>query len=129
MENQKLSRREQREEIVKRLYEMDVNRDFSNVDSDYEFITEALDGVSMRLDRIDQIIEDNLKNWKLKRLTFIDRAIIRCAVYEMYYTKTPTEIIINEALNITRKYSDEGDNKMVGFVNKVLDNIKVYLKK
>lgn len=129
MENPKLNRREQREEIIKRLYEMDVNRDFSVVESEYEFIEETLEGVSIHLDKIDDIIAKNLTNWKISRLTFVDRAIIRCAVYEMYYSKTPTEIIINEALNITRKYSDEGDNKMVGFTNKVLDNIKVYLKK
>ena len=129
MENQKLSRREQREEIVKRLYEMDINRDFSEVESDYDYVTESLEGISNHLDKIDEIISLNLKKWTIQRLTYIDRAIVRCAVYEMYYKTTPTEIVINEALNITRKYSDEGDNKMVGFINKVLDNIKVYLKK
>jgi N utilization substance protein B len=129
MEKDKLSRREQREEIVKRLYEMDINRDFSNVDSEYEYVSETLDGVSSNLDYIDSIISKNLVNWRLQRLTFIDRAIIRCAVYEMEFLNTPSEIVINEALNITRKYSDEGDNKMVGFVNKVLDNIKKAQKK
>jgi len=129
MENTKLNRREQREEIIKRLYGMDINRDFSEVESEYEFIEETLDGISMHLDKVDEIISNNLKNWRISRLTYVDRAIMRCAVYEMYYTKTPTEIIINEALNITRKYSDEGDNKMVGFMNSVLDNIKKYLKK
>lgn len=129
MENKKMSRREQREEIIKRLYEMDINRDFSMCDSEYEFVEETLEGVSIHLDKIDDIISSNLKNWKISRLTAIDRAIMRNSVYEMYYTQTPTEIVINEALNLTRKYSDEGDDKMVGFMNKVLDNIKVYLKK
>jgi N utilization substance protein B len=108
---------------------MDINRDFSNVDSEYEYVSETLDGVSSNLDYIDSIISKNLVNWRLQRLTFIDRAIIRCAVYEMEFLNTPSEIVINEALNITRKYSDEGDNKMVGFVNKVLDNIKKAQKK
>lgn len=129
METTKMNRREQREEIIKRLYEMDINRDFSNVESEYEFIQETLEGVSDHLDKIDEMISNNLTNWRIGRLTYIDRAIMRCAVFEMYYTKTPSEIIINEALNITRKYSDEGDNKMVGFMNRVLDNIKKYLKK
>ena len=79
--------------------------------------------------KIDQIIVNNLVNWKINRLSYVDRAIIRFAVYELYYTQTPFEIVINEALNLTRKYSDEGDGKMVGFTNKVLDNIKVFLKK
>ncbi len=129
MEKTKWSRKEQREEIVKRLYQMDMLHDFSEYDSEYEYVSEALEAVCDHLDKIDEIISENLHNWKLTRLSFMDRAIIRCAVYEMYYTNTPSEIIINEALNITRKYSDEGDNKMVGFTNKVLDNIKSYLKK
>ena len=127
--SEKLTRKQQREEIIKRLYEMDINRDFSECDSEYPYIEEVLEGVSEKLDRIDGIIIENLKNWSLNRLTYIDRSILRCAVYEMEYTNTPSEIIINEALNITRKYSDEGDNKMVGFINKVLDNIKKSLKK
>jgi len=129
MENEKLSRREQREEVVKRLYQMDMTSDFSDTESEYEYITEMLDGVSENLDFIDDAISDNLVNWKLNRLTYIDRAIIRCAVYEMYFTPLASEIVINEALNITRKYSDEGDSKTVKFTNRVLDNIKVFLKK
>jgi len=129
MENEKLSRREQREEVVKRLYQMDMSSDFSDTESEYEYITEMLDGVSENLDFIDDAISDNLVNWKLNRLTYIDRAIIRCAVYEMYFTPLASEIVINEALNITRKYSDEGDSKTVKFTNRFLDNIKVFLKK
>ena len=81
------------------------------------------------LKKVDEVIVANLQNWKLKRLSYVDRAIIRFATYELFYTDTPHEIVINEALNLTRKYSDEGDSKMVGFTNKVLDNIKKYLKK
>jgi len=129
MENTKLSRKEQREEVVKRLYQMDMTSDFSDTSSNYKYISDMLDGVSENMDFIDDAISDNLVNWKLNRLTYIDRAIVRCAVYEMYFTPLASEIVINEALNITRKYSDEGDNKTVKFTNKVLDNIKVYLKK
>ena len=129
MENEKLNRREQREEVVKKLYQMDMTSDFSDTSSNYKYISDMLDGVSENMDFIDDAISDNLVNWKLNRLTYIDRAIVRCAVYEMYFTPLASEIVINEALNITRKYSDEGDNKTVKFTNKVLDNIKVYLKK
>ena len=127
--SEKLTRKEQRIEIIKRLFEMDMNRDFSECDSEYPYIEEVLEGVSEKMDRLDDVISDNLQKWTLNRLTFIDRSILRCAVYEMMYTQTPSEIIINEALNITKKYSDEGDNKMVGFINRVLDNIKIALKK
>lgn len=130
MENKtSLKRKEQRELIIQKLYEFDINKEKSVLDTEYTYVTESIDGVIEHLEKIDDIISNNLLNWKINRLTFVDRAIIRFAVYELYYTDTPYEIIINEALNITRKYSDEGDNKMVGFTNKVLDNIKLYLKK
>lgn len=129
MEDKKLSRREQREEVIKRLYQMDMLSDYTETESEYPYVEELLDGVSENLYDIDDIIIENLTNWKINRLTFIDRSIMRCAVYELYYTQTPAEIVINEALNITRKYSDEGDDKTVKFMNKVLDNIKKYLKK
>lgn len=129
MEKDKLSRREQREEVIKKLYQMDMNSDFSETESDYKYISEMLDGVTENMDFIDDAISDNLLKWKLNRLTYIDRAIMRCAVYEMYFTPLASEIVINEALNITRKYSDEGDSKTVKFMNKVLDNIKIFLKK
>ncbi len=128
-EKSNLSRREQREQIIQKLFEIDINKEFLDSDSKYEYITESIEGVLSNLHKIDEIIINNLVNWKINRLSFVDRAIIRFAVYELYYTDTAFEIVINEALNLTRKYSDEGDSKMVGFTNKVLDNIKIYLKK
>jgi N utilization substance protein B len=125
-----MSRREEREEVIKRLYEVDINSsDEVSFLSESEFVNLSISGVVDHLTKIDEVISLNLKNWKITRLTYVDRAIIRFATYELFYTDTPHEIVINEALNLTRKYSDEGDNKMVGFTNKVLDNIKKYLKK
>jgi len=129
MDNAKPTRREQREDIVKQLYEMDIHSEFIPRETGLEFVDETLVGIIKHLARIDEIIIDNLTNWKLKRLSYVDRAILRFATYEMWLTETPSEIVINEALNITRKYSDEGDDKMVGFNNKVLDNISKHVKK
>ena len=128
-EKHNLSRREQREEIIKKLFEIDINKELLDVDSKYDYIVESVEGVLSNLHKIDEIIIKNLVNWRINRLSYVDRAIIRFAVYELYYDDIAHEIVINEALNLTRKYSDEGDNKMVGFTNKVLDNIKTYLKK
>jgi N utilization substance protein B len=97
---------------------------------DYEdYVKESVEGIITHFHKVDELIIDNLENWKINRLSYVDRAIIRFAVYEMYYTETPMEIIINEALNATRKYTDEGDDKMVGFTNKLLDNIYKSIKK
>lgn len=128
-DEKKLSRREEREEIIKRLYEMDINHEYSFLETDSAFINESLHGVIEHLAELDEIISKNLINWKIGRLSFVDRGIIRFSTYELLLTNTPAEIVINEALNVTRKYSDEGDGKMVGFTNKVLDNITKYLKK
>ena len=128
-ETRKKTRREEREDIIKKLYEMDINNEGISFLEETQFVIDSLNGVKDSLGKIDEIITLNLNRWKINRLTYIDRAIIRFATYELYYTETPHEIVINEALNLTRKYSDEGDNKMVGFTNKVLDNIKKYLKK
>lgn len=127
--NEKLSRKEQREIVVQKLYELDMNKEKTALDTDYSYVDESVKGVFDNLAKIDEIITINLVNWKITRLSYVDRAIIRFAVYELYFTSTPYEIVINEALNITRKFSDEGDDKTVGFTNKVLDNIKLYLKK
>jgi len=126
---QELNRRELREEIIKKLYEIDLNKEFLETESEYEYVVESVEGVLGNLHKIDEIIIKNLVNWRINRLSYVDRAIIRFAVYELYYTDTPFEIVINEALNLTRKYTDEGDSKQVSFTNRVLDNIKIYLKK
>jgi N utilization substance protein B len=129
MDNPKPSRRAQREDIVKQLYEMDINHDFTPRETGLSFVDETLSAIVEHKDRIDGILIDNLQNWKLNRLSYVDRAILRFATYELWLTDTPSEIVINEALNITRKYSDEGDSKMVSFNNKVLDNIAKQRKK
>jgi N utilization substance protein B len=128
-ELRKKTRRQEREDIIKKLYEIDINNGDISFLEENEFTSSSIQGVIEHLEKIDEIITVNLDRWRISRLTYIDRAIIRFATYELYYTETPHEIVINEALNLTKKYSDEGDNKMVGFTNKVLDNIKKYLKK
>lgn len=128
-EQKKKSRREEREDIIKRLYETDINKCEVSLEEDTPFVVESVNGVLSNVLKIDDIIIKNLQKWNIKRLTYVDRAIIRFATYELIFTETPHEIVINEALNITRKYSDEGNDKTVGFTNRVLDNIRKHLKK
>ena len=123
------SRKEQREDIIKILYQIDMNKEPLALDDYPEYVKESVEGIITHFHKVDELIIDNLENWKINRLSYVDRAIIRFAVYEMYYTETPMEIIINEELNATRKYTDEGDDKMVGFTNKLLDNIYKSIKK
>lgn len=123
------SRREQRALIVEELYKLDINEQLQFEPTEFEFVNEMIQGVLENQPKIDTLISEHLERWTIKRLSYVDRAIIRLAVYEMYATETPSEIIINEALNLTRTFSDEGDSKAVSFNNSVLDKIKKTLKK
>ena len=60
----------------------------------------------------------------IERLSYVDRAIIRLAVYELLETKTPASIIINEAIEITKEYSNLDDEAQSKFTNRLLDEIK-----
>ncbi len=102
-----------------------INEDeIASYDVDQEFYEELINLVNDNIDAIDELIKSSLVKWSLNRLAFIDRAILRVATAEMLYTITPKEIIINEALEITRDYSETDDYLTVKFNNKVLDTIK-----
>lgn len=122
-------RRKKREEIIQKLYEVDINGGVLEAEIEDEYIQASVNGVLEELETIDRKIKESLQKWTIGRLTYVDRAIIRFATYELIFTSLPSEIIINEALVLTRKFSDEGNNKMVGFTNKVLDNIKIALSR
>ena len=76
------------------------------------------------MNKIDEVISKSLKNWTIERLSYVDRAIIRLAVYELLETKTPASIIINEAIEITKEYSNLDDEAQSKFTNRLLDEIK-----
>ncbi|HHV33428.1 MAG TPA: transcription antitermination protein NusB [Acholeplasma sp.] len=116
-----MSRRKYREKIIFNLYELDLMGN-SNFDKETEAGKTTLDIIS-KMEKIDEVIESNLYNYKLYRLAYLDKAIIRLATYEMIYTKEPKQVIINEAIELTKEYSDI-DDKQKAFTNKVLDNIK-----
>ena len=69
---------------------------------------------------IDNNISKYLENWTIDRLGLTDQAIIRISVYELLYTNTPNLVCINEAIELSKKYSDEKVSKMI---NGVLDKI------
>jgi N utilization substance protein B len=131
MEKTKLNRAnrtEQRGLIIEELYRMDIHGETSFEDTPYTFVNTTIDAINEKMEAIDTLISDNLKGWTIKRLSFVDRAIMRLAVYEMAFTETGKEVAIDEALKLTKKYSDEGDRKHVSFNNRVLDTIKKQLE-
>ena len=87
---------------------------------DIEFLTKLVKGVLDNIDDIDSNISKYLENWNIERLGLTDQAIIRIATYELLYTDTPNLVCINEAIELSKKYSDD---KVVKMINGVLDKI------
>ncbi len=79
---------------------------------------------TLNLDKIDELLNSSLVNYSLDRLNLVDKAILRLAVSELLNKQIASEIVINEALELTREFTDNGDNKAVRFNNKVLDTVK-----
>jgi N utilization substance protein B len=72
------------------------------------------------LAEIDEIIVAHVQNFRLERLTPVDRNIMRLAVYELKHTDVPVPVVLDEAIEISKKY---GTSESGGFVNGVLDRI------
>ena len=87
---------------------------------DLEFLNSLINGVINNLEDIDDNISKYLENWSIERLGLTDQAIIRIATFELLYTDTPNLVCINEAIELSKKYSDEKVSKMI---NGVLDKI------
>ncbi|MPY86645.1 MAG: transcription antitermination factor NusB [Luteitalea sp.] len=78
-------------------------------------------GTASALDRVDPLIVEAVRNWRIERLSIIDRLILRLAVYELVSRpETPPRVVINEAIELARAFSTED---AVKFVNGVLDAI------
>ncbi len=117
-----MNRREHREAAVILLYTLEIGGDYEKDNVDSEVFANISELIS-HTDEIEDILNKSLVNWKLDRLNLVDKAILKYAVYEMKYLSSPYEIAINEALELTKKYSDI-DGKQVPFNNKVLDKVK-----
>ena len=90
----------------------DVPRDFSN---------NLAAGAIAHLDEIDDLIIKRAENWRIKRMAVVDRNILRLAIYEfLYEPDTPKTVIINEALEIARRFSTF---EATQFINGILDAI------
>ena len=85
-----------------------------------DFLKELVEGVLNNINDIDNNISKYLENWTIDRLGLTDQAIIRISVYELLYTNTPNLVCISEAIELSKKYSDEKVSKMI---NGVLDKI------
>lgn len=92
-------------------------------DSYRDFGMKLFEGVCDKKEKIDGLIAKYAKNWEINRMAAVDRNIIRMAAYEiMAMTETPINVIIDEAVEISKKYSTKDSSK---FVNGILDKLKI----
>ena len=125
------NRSELREIMMKILYQVFILEESSvefNIESlkkellevDNEFVNEVVDGILKNRKEIYETANKYLTNWSMERLNKVDQAILCIGIYELEYTKTPSIVAINEAIELSKKYSDEKVTKMI---NAVLDEI------
>lgn len=133
-----MSRRIAREIVLKSLFQIDfddaldqevaidnVKNENDFLEKDEIFAKELLKGTKENLDKIDEEIESYAKEWTVKRMSKVDRNILRIAVYEMFLAKEPIppSVSINEAVEIAKEYSTVEAAK---FINGVLGNMARY---
>lgn len=125
------NRSELREIIMKVIYQVNIlkegNLDY-NIDElikeqleiENDFVNETVNGIVKNQKEIDTLANKYLKKWTIDRFNKVDQAILSIGIYELMYTDTPSVVAINEALELSKKYSDLDVTKMI---NGVLDNI------
>jgi N utilization substance protein B len=136
------NRRKSRELVLQMLFQSDMGKqsrdqvrasfwkERTDVEEDVRGFADDLFGVATdetNAEKIDQLIEESASNWRLDRMAAVDRNLLRAAVAEMIgYPQTPKPIIINEAIEIARKFSNP---ESVNFINGVLDGVGKSLAK
>lgn len=93
------------------------------VEFDENYLKEIVNGVIDNQKELDFMISMNLKNYTLDRLSVVDRSLLELGAYELLFTSTPTNIVINEIVEISKEYSELDDYKTSKFNNAVLDAI------
>lgn len=128
---EQLTRSELRKNIMTILYQVNVyetNKVEYNIEDiikevnpiDNEFVKDIVYGVIVKKEEIDKLANEYLNKWTIDRLGNTDQAIIRMAIYELLYTNTPPIVVINEAVELAKNYSDDEVKNMI---NGVLDKI------
>ena len=102
---------------------MDYDIDYlikSNLEVDNEFVKDIVYGVTTYKDTIDEIANKYMEKWTIDRIDKTGAAILRMAIYEVKYTDTPDVVVVNEAVELSKKYSDDNVRKMI---NAILDKV------
>ncbi|MBF7017038.1 transcription antitermination factor NusB [Staphylococcus durrellii] len=128
-----MSRKESRMQAFQTLFQIEIKDNSlsieeainfikdENEDLDFEFIHWLVTGVKDHEPVLDDKIQPYLKEWTIDRLLKTDRIILRMATFELLNSSTPQKVVINEAVELTKQFSDDDHYK---FINGVLSNIE-----
>ena len=133
------NRRKSRELAMQALYYMDITREASEeklalfcrsrspAEKVKPFFMELVRGVVCGREQIDAVIEQFSSNWKIHRMSAVDRNILRIAVYEMFVcSDIPAKVSLNEAIEMGKKFGTEESG---AFINGILDSIHMAMEK
>ena len=130
----KVTRHEQRYKAMTILYQAFLyknnNIDFKindivneQLEEKSKFILTLVNGVIENIQKLDEIANKYLENWNISRLGYTDQAILRMGIFEIINTDTPDVTCIDEAIELSKEYSDEKVSKMInGVLDKVYHN-------
>jgi len=132
------TRRKAREYALQMLFQWDVTRDqiepiaasfWVNHDESeavVEFANQLVTRTIEHVEHIDSLIQKHAEHWRLDRMVIVDRNLLRMATQEFIYDKeTPKSVVINEAIEIARRYSAQ---ESPHFINGILDSIRKELE-
>ena len=104
---------------TKNIYDpKDLIKEQLEIENDY--VNQCVEGIIKNQEKIDTLANKYMNNWTIDRLNKVDKAILSLGIYELMYTTTPSVVAINEAIELSKKYSEEAVTKMI---NGILDKI------
>ena len=129
-----MNRSQKREFAFKLLYQIEVQKEINEEaielylennqitdEEAKEYISSIANGINENLEKIEDLIQKNIKEeWKLERISKINLALLKLAIYEINYSKLPYKVVINEVVELAKKYGEESSQS---FINGVLASV------
>lgn len=111
----------QKQEPIENQIELFIENNNIENEEAKEYISDAVLGIDENKEDIEELIKKNLKSdWKLERISKVDLAILKLAIYEIKYKELPYKVAINEAVELAKKY---GEDTSKNFINGILASI------
>lgn len=90
-------------------------------DTTRAFANKLFEGTAKEVAAVDELIVKHTENWRFERLAAIDRAVLRLAIHELRGSDTPPKVVLNEAVELAKKFSSAESG---AFVNGILDALR-----